>query len=93
MRSDYLIPALLPGEPNWTQSDNEGLRAFLLTPTGQHFLRRLLFARPFVPDSPADIRRVRQDERTGWEGCLAEVLNLAEPIPLSEEDLSAQTKG
>jgi hypothetical protein len=90
MRSEKLLPALLPGEPGWTPTDSEGLRAFLLTPTGQHFMRRLLYARPSIP-SEGERRRIRQDEHTGFEGCIAEILDLAEPTPLTDEDRSAQT--
>lgn len=70
---------LLPGEPTFSHEDGAALRAFLLTPAGQHFMRRLLYARPSVNGYDPEPRRIRSDERAGFEACIQEVLNLAEP--------------
>ena len=71
---------LLPGEPSFNNDDGAQLRAFLLTPTGQHFMRRLLFSRPAVEGYDPEKRRIRSDERAGFEACIQEILVLAEYV-------------
>ena len=83
---------LFPGTPAWSQSDEAGLRLFLSQPLGQQFLSRLLFQRPIVSAKEGEARRVQQDERTGYESCIADILSLAEPTPITDEDRSAQSR-
>ncbi len=70
---------LLPGEPPWGEADAVLLRDFLQTGTGQLFLQRLLYARTAVSANEGERRRIEQDERTGFEQCIAEVFLLADP--------------
>ena len=82
---------LYPGTPAWAPSDAVGLRLFLSQPLGQILLSRLMFARPQVSALEGEQRRIQQDERSGFESCIAELLSLAEPEPLTDNDRSAQT--
>lgn len=87
-----LFPALLPGEPKWSTEESAGLRAFLVTALGQSVLRRLIYSRPAVTERRDRAQRsIQADERAGFESCIAEILQLAEPQPLSPEDRAAQS--
>ena len=71
---------ILPGEPNWTIDDSAALRAFIVTPAGQAFLRHLAFTRPNVSERrDTNVRRIQSDERAGYEACIADILHLADP--------------
>jgi hypothetical protein len=70
---------LLPGTPTWSDEDGAAVRALLVTPSGQHLMRRLLWARPEVAGTEPEARRIRSDERAGFEACIQEILNLATP--------------
>lgn len=70
---------LLPGTPTWSDEDGAAVRALLMTPPGQHLMRRLLWARPEVAGTDPEARRIRSDERAGYEACIQEILNLATP--------------
>lgn len=83
---------LFPGEPLWNPEHSAGLRAFVVSPLGQLFLRRLIYARPTVTSDEREKRTIQSDERAGFEACITEILNLAEPKQISAEDVAAQTK-
>lgn len=76
--TDQLI-VLFPGEPVWSSDLGAALRAFLFTGPGQHFMRRLLYERPTVSGYDENARRIKSDERAGFEACIASILNLADP--------------
>ena len=68
---------LLPGTPTWSDEDGAAVRSLLLTPSGQHLMRRLLWARPEVAGTDPEARRIRSDERAGFEACIQALLTLA----------------
>lgn len=73
---------LLPGAVRFSDESGSALRSFLVTPAGQSFMRSLLQLRPTVSGTDPEARRVRSDERAGFEACIQEILNLAEsPVP------------
>lgn len=72
------LAALLPDEPVWGEQDGATLRDFLSKPFGQLFLRRLMYMRPSVVGYDRDKRAIQSDERAGFEGCISEILRLAE---------------
>lgn len=84
-------PLILPGEAVWSEGDAEALRSYLTTPSGQRFLQVLVYQRPLVTAPEGARRGVQQDERTGFEGCISEILSLAAGTPLTELDRAAQT--
>ena len=83
---------LLAVRPEWTAQDSAELRQFLAGPFGQKFFNSLLFTRPEVTGVDPEVRRIRSDERAGYESCIAEMLALAEPTSLTEKDRSVQTQ-
>ena len=86
------LPRLYSVRPEWTQQDSAEFRLFIATPLGQRFFNSLLFSRPEVVGYDPDQRRVQSDERAGYEACIAEMLRLSDPVPLSSNDLSVQTR-
>jgi hypothetical protein len=87
------FPPLLPGEPAWGEAESARLREVLREPIGQLLLRRLLYERPEVTErSNRDARNIQSDTRAGFEACIASILNLADPQPLSAADRGSQTK-
>jgi hypothetical protein len=82
---------IFPGEAPWNEGDSASLRLFLSQPTGQRLLSRLFYLRPEVSIPDGEGRRIQQDVHSGHERCIQDILTLADPAPLSEADLSAQT--
>ncbi len=80
-----------PGRPSWDDGDAASLRAFLSGPIGQRFLAHLFYLRPEVAALEGEARRVQQDTHTGHENCIRDILTMAEPTPISEQDRAAQT--
>ena len=77
--SSPLTPRFLPGAPAWAEGDSVSLRDFLQTPSGQNLMRSLLHSRPEVSAREGERRHIEQDERTGYEACIHDILTLADP--------------
>lgn len=78
----------LPAAPEWGVQESAELRDWLSKPLGQRLLRRLNFSRIQVTEINNQAkRRIQQDERTGFESCIEEILNLAEPPANAEPAL------
>lgn len=84
-----MVPKFVPGTPSWGAEDSAALRAFLLTATGQRLLLNLTHARPEVSAAERDLRAIQSDTRAGFENAIAHTMFLAEPQPLSEDDIRA----
>lgn len=74
-----MVPKFLPGPLSWSEADAVTLRDFLLTATGQNLVRSLVQMRPLVNAREGERRRIEQDERTGHESCINDILTLADP--------------
>jgi hypothetical protein len=72
------LPPLLPGPPKWDEQHAAELRTFLISPLAQRLLQTLVYLRPLVSSVEPETRRIQQDERSGFEACIAEILSLAE---------------
>jgi len=71
---------ILPGAPEWGVQEASELREFLSKNLGQRLMRQLNFSRTLVTELNNQAkRRIQQDERTGFEACIDEILKLAEP--------------
>lgn len=87
------FPAILPGEPPWSPSEQAILLDFLRSPVGQLFLRSLFFRRPLVTEArDREARNIQADTLAGYDECIAEILRLSEGRPLSTADQAAQSK-
>lgn len=85
-----MLTRLIPGTPPWGAEDSAALRAFFLTTSGQRFLLNLLSMRPVVSGKEREARLIQSDERAGYEAAIADAMLLAEPKPISHDDLEAQ---
>ena len=77
--------------PEWTEQDSAELRQVLNGPLGQRFFNSLMFSRPEVTGIDPEVRRIRSDERAGYEACISEMLALSNPTDLTDKDRSSQT--
>lgn len=86
------FPSLVAGEPRWDVGQAAALRDFITTPSGQSFLRQMIYLRPLVQEMTNPFKRqVQQDTRSGFEQAIAEILRLAEPPTSSQADERAAT--
>jgi len=80
-----MLLKLLSVRPEWTEQDRAELRQFLSGSFGQKYFNSLLFSRPEVSGYNPEQRRVQSDERAGYEGCIAEMLRMAEPSVIHDQ--------
>lgn len=84
------FPTILPHEPRWVADHGIALRDFLSSPVGQQTLRRLIWQAPVVAErTNMDLRRIQSDERAGYERCIRDLLQLADPGAVTAQDRQA----